>query len=403
MVNFQFLSGLNTIGANIIDIQSDSGRVIFDFGEIFNPDSGTLPEWNHSVENTAIFISHLHIDHIGSLNKVPADIPIYMSTDSYLLYQLLLEIEEERPIDATIYPLNYNEVKNIGDIQVVFKKSDHDIEGACAIFVQTPDVKLINSGDVRLTGNFPENVQNWVREGKEFEPDIFLLEGTAFSFDEEETGEELTEREMYDKWNDLLNRNKQDIIFVNTYIRDTIRLRNLAAITQTNHRQIVLEPRYAYLLDKYTDYSDFLVLKKLDTKEHYKKNWITLEDIQSEPWKYILQNSFENRSFMENFKKGIYCHSNGEPLGDYDVRYQVMISTVEENHFSFEDFNVSGHATKEDLIAIAKAVDAKSTIPWHSFKPEKLLEGLATVGLSTFLPEKDTVYSLNRLNKNVVR
>src|SRR5690625_1163651 len=102
MVNFQFLSGLNTIGANIIDIQSDSGRVIFDFGEIFNPDSGTLPEWNHSVENTAIFISHLHIDHIGSLNKVPADIPIYMSTDSYLLYQLLREIEEERPIDATI-------------------------------------------------------------------------------------------------------------------------------------------------------------------------------------------------------------------------------------------------------------------------------------------------------------
>lgn len=242
-----------------------------------------------------------------------------------------------------------------------------------------------------------------LEKGKEFEPDIFLLEGTAFSFDEEETGEELTEREMHDKWNDLLNRNKQDIIFVNTYIRDTIRLRNLAAITQTNHRQIVLEPRYAYLLDKYTDYSDFLVLKELDTKEHYKKNWITLEDIQSEPWKYILQNSFENRSFMENFKKGIYCHSNGEPLGDYDVRYQVMISTVEENHFSFEDFNVSGHATKEDLIAIAKAVDAKSTIPWHSFKPEKLLEGLATVGLSTFLPEKDTVYSLDRLNKNVVR
>src|SRR5699024_1529984 len=171
MVNFQFLSGLNTIGANIIDIQSSSGRIIFDYGEIFNSDLGRLPEWDHSIENTAIFISHLHIDHIGSLDKVPADVPIYMSADSYQLYHWLLEIGEEQAIQATVYPLNDNEIKTVGDMQVAFKKSDHDIEGACAIFVQTPDVKLINSGDVRLSGNFPENVNKWIKEGKEFEPD----------------------------------------------------------------------------------------------------------------------------------------------------------------------------------------------------------------------------------------
>src|SRR5690625_4223009 len=82
MVNFQFLSGLNTIGANIIDIQSNSGRIIFDYGEIFDSNLGRLPEWEDSIENTAIFISHLHIDHIGSLDQVPAEVPIYMSVDS---------------------------------------------------------------------------------------------------------------------------------------------------------------------------------------------------------------------------------------------------------------------------------------------------------------------------------
>src|SRR5690625_708175 len=133
MVNFQFLSGLNTIGANIIDIQSNSGRIIFDYGEIFDSNLGRLPEWEDSIENTAIFISHLHIDHIGSLDQVPAEVPIYMSVDSYRLYQWLIEIEEEQAIQATVYPLNYNEIKTVGDIQVFFKKSDHDIEGACAI------------------------------------------------------------------------------------------------------------------------------------------------------------------------------------------------------------------------------------------------------------------------------
>jgi len=403
MVNFQFLSGLNTIGANIIDIQSSSGRIIFDYGEIFNSDLGRLPEWDHSIENTAIFISHLHIDHIGSLDKVPADVPIYMSADSYQLYHWLLEIGEEQAIQATVYPLNDNEIKTVGDMQVAFKKSDHDIEGACAIFVQTPDVKLINSGDVRLSGNFPENVNKWIKEGKEFEPDILLLEGTAFSFDEEdESKEKLSEKEMYDKWQNLLMNNQHEIIFINPYIRDVMRLVHLTMMTQSNNRKIVLEPKYAYLLEKYKEDSNFLVLKELDLQQQFKKNWITLKEIQSTPEKYVLQNSFENRTFMENFEGGVYCHSNGEPLGDYDERYQDLISTIEDNNFVFKDLNVSGHATKEDLIKIAQEIDAKSTIPWHSFKPEKLMESLAAAGLSTFLPEKDTVYSLNRLNENVV-
>ena len=403
MVNFQFLSGLNTIGANIIDIQSNSGRIIFDYGEIFDSNLGRLPEWEDSIENTAIFISHLHIDHIGSLDQVPAEVPIYMSVDSYRLYQWLIEIEEEQAIQATVYPLNYNEIKTVGDIQVFFKKSDHDIEGACAIFVQTPDVKLINSGDVRLSGNFPENVNKWMEEGNKFKPDIFLLEGTSFSFEEEsEIENEVTEKEMYDKWQNLLKENQQEIIFINPYIRDITRVYNLSTITQMNGRKIVLEPKYAYLLEKYHKSLDFFVLKELDRKQYFKKNWISLEEIQKDPKKYVLQNTFENRMFMKMFEKGVYCHSNGEPLGDYDVRYQNLVSTIEDHNFTFKDFNVSGHATQEDIVAIAKEVDAKITIPWHSFKPEKLMESLMAAGLSTFLPEKDTIYSLNRLNKNVV-
>lgn len=404
MVNFQFLSGLNTIGANIIDIQSNSGRIIFDYGEIFNSDLGRLPEWDHSIENTAVFISHLHIDHIGSLDKVPAEVPIYMSKDSYELYRWLIEIEEEQAIQATVYPLAYNEVKTIGDIQVVFKKSDHDIEGACAIFVQTPDVKLINSGDVRLSGNYSENVFKWLKEGKEFKPDIFLLEGTSYSFEEEnETKERVTEEEMYEQWSNLLTSHSDEIVFVNPYIRDRVRLKNLARITQKVNRKIVLEPKYAYLFERQKEVFPFLVLKELDHTQSYEKNGVTFEEIQRNPGQYVLQNSFENKEFMEKFQGGVYCHSNGEPLGDYDVRYQDLIAAIDKHHFTFKDLSVSGHATKEDLIKMAKEVNAKMTIPWHSFKPEKLMEGLATAGLSTFLPEKETVYSLNRLNKKAVR
>ncbi|HLR92769.1 MAG TPA: hypothetical protein VK048_06895 [Atopostipes sp.] len=402
MVNFQFLSGLNTIGANIIDIQTETGRVIFDLGEVFDSKTGVLPDWSQRTENVAIFISHLHIDHMGSFRHVPAHIPIYMSTDSYLLYQLLLDIDEEEPVAAPIYPLEYNQEKVVGDITVAFKKSDHDVKGASAIFVQTPDVKFINSGDFRLTGNYPENVWKWVEEAKAFQPDIFLLEGTAFSFDEEEVEEEsedLSEQEMYDKWEELLEDHSNAIIFINTYIRDTERLLRLSKRTNSTNRKLVLEPKFAYLLEKYELYTDFYVLKELDTEKRFKEHWVSIEALQEEPEKYALQNSFNNRFLMQKFENGIYVHTNGEPLGDYDPRYMELMTAIEENNFSFEDYNVSGHATKEALVEVAKEVHAKTTVPWHSFEPEKLLKALAEAGLSTFLPERNVVYSIAQANK----
>src|SRR5699024_11925849 len=122
---------------------------------------------------------------------------------------------------------------------------------------------------------------------------------------------------MYDKWQNLLMNNQHEIIFINPYIRDVMRLVHLTMMTQSNNRKIVLEPKYAYLLEKYKEDSNFLVLKELDLQQQFKKNWITLKEIQSTPEKYVLQNSFENRTFMENFEGGVYCHSNGERLGDY--------------------------------------------------------------------------------------
>jgi ribonuclease J len=396
MVDFQFMSGLNTIGGNILDIRSETGRLLFDYGEISDPKTGQLPDLSHSTENTAIFISHLHIDHIGSFKFIPKEIPIYMSQESYELYQLLVEIGEESSIRATIYPVSYNEIIEIGDITIVVKQSDHDIRGASALFVETPDVKFIYSGDLRLTGNHPEYVETWLKEAEAFDADIFLLEGTAFSFDEDR--KEVSEKTLHSNWQRLLKENTEEIIFINTYIRDTLRLLHLVKEAKKQNRFVVLEPKYAYLLEKLEGYTEAFVLEELDVKKKFKERWITIETMQKNPNQYVLQNSFENRQYLKAFHRGIYGHSNGEPLGDYDERYFELIEAVEANHFTWKDFNAGGHATKDDLIKIAKAVAAKVTIPWHSFKPEELRKALAKNGLSTILPERNLVYSLNKLN-----
>lgn len=413
MVTFQFLSGLNTIGSNIIDIQSDHGRVIFDYGEIIDSESGSLPDLSHATENTAIFISHLHIDHIGSLEYVPENIPVYMANESYHLYQTLIEVNEELPIKAEVIPVGYDTKVSIGDINVTLKQSDHDVKGVCAFFVQTPDVKLINSGDVRLTGNHPERVIKWVEEAKTFQPDIFLLEGTTFSFEDELPEEELvkevlddtpvdkieSEADLYQKWGKLLKENQTKITFLNTYIRNDERLALLSKQTFQEDKIMVLEPKYAYMLKEIEGYTEAFVLEELDTEQQFKDKWLSIKELEKNPGKYVLQNSFANLSLMENFSEGIYCHSNGEPLGDYDPRFEVFTLAIEENNFEFEKLSASGHATKDDLIWIAQEVNAKTTIPWHSMQPKSMSEALASNGINTFLPEREVIYGMARKNK----
>ena len=268
MVDFQFMSGLNTIGGNIIDICSERGRVIFDYGEILDPTTGSLPDLSSPTENTAIFISHLHIDHIGSLKYVPKEVPIYMSQASYILYHQLVEVGEEFPIVASVYPIAYQETIEIGDIQVIAKQSDHDIRGASAFFVETPDVKFVYSGDVRLTGNDPESVEEWLEEANKFRPDLLLLEGTTFSFEEER--EHVPEKALYIYWQELLKNNPLDVIFLNPYIRATERLLNLSKQAKAVGRDMVLEPQYAQLLKEIENYNDTYVLQELDAEGLFK-------------------------------------------------------------------------------------------------------------------------------------
>lgn len=405
MVNFQFLSGLNTIGSNIIDIQAQSGRVIFDYGAIVDSESGGLADFEEETEDTAIFISHLHLDHTGSLQYVPKHIPIYMSRESYELYKAFVEVGESAPISAEIIPVDYGSTIRIGEINVTLKESDHDIKGVCAFFVQTPDIKLINSGDVRLTGNFPEKVKAWVEEAKDFQADLLLLEGTSFSFIEEEPvespDEEKVERihsepHLYEEWAKLLKENDTKVTFINTYIRNTDRLTRLSKQAFQQGKKMVLEPAYASILENIEGYTETLVLKELDKKKQFEDRWISMEEIVSNPEKYVLQNSIENISLIEPFSEGLYCHSNGEPLGDFDPRYEPFIQTIEKNNFEFKNFGTSGHANKEDLIWLAQEINAKTTIPWHSLYPEEFAKKLIEADLNTFLPQRDLIYGIQK-------
>lgn len=446
MTTTRFWNGLETIGGNIVEVSTAKARVICDFGlavadNTASPitsgselektiDKGMLPAvpglYNteafeavtlegieESELKTALFISHLHLDHMGGLRFLPEEVTVYLSEESYKLFQLLTAVDEESKVNCTVKPFKERECMTVGDITVEAHLSDHDVRGTCAFFIESPDLKLIHSGDFRLDGRHPERVMNWAMKANAWKPDVLLIEGTSFSFDEtdinaEETGLEKSEEEkvtytednLRSELTNILDHTTEGLIAFNPYIRNVERLLDIDDTVGLSDRTMVWEAAYAYVLDGFYPGRQWTVLAETATDsivDTLNVETVSIEAIHQRPQAFFLQNSMKNLELLADFPGSLYLHSNGEPLGDYDPRYQVMLDFLAEAKISFQSFGASGHATKETLLEIAKVVDAELTIPWHTFSPQSFYQALIQEGLSSFLPEYEENYCFHTL------
>lgn len=396
----KFLNGLNTIGGNIVSFVNGQTRIIMDFGVARDPKEGdstadliqqgllpNTPElFNKNVQQPftqqAIFISHLHIDHIGALKFLKTELPIYMSADSKKLYDNLIAVHDEAAV-SHLRGVAYEQPIQIGPFSVTFFKSDHDIIGASAIRVIDDQGHIfIHSGDVRYNGPDPKSVARWTKSVAQPQADLLLLEGTSFSFDDDkgDHGEKAVddvEGNLIANFSDKLSSNH--LLVINPYPRNVARLYALEQAARDFGRPIIWEKFYADLLKQFYPQAKPLTLGKE----------VDLSQIIAYPEDYVLQNSYRNLDRLKDFYKPIFLQMNGEPLGDYDPRYQIQQKKLQEFQADFIYAGASGHALKADLVRIAQEVNAKTTVPWHSFKADKEAQALEKIGLKTKLPKKD--------------
>lgn len=442
-----FWSGLQTIGGNIAEIRYQSDRVLFDFGLVYNPSNTLLKQDNNRKDsyvldllklgsipaidgiyqkqdlqgnnwsitkpaayasedlNTAIFISHLHLDHIGAIDTIAPEIPVYLSAQATELYDALQVIGEGLPRGRHIKSINYQKSITIGEITVTSYQTDHDVYGAMALLIETPDLTVLYSGDIRMHGEHPEHNHYWLSQMKQKEIDLFLIEGTAFrpenTSKEEPVSIAHTEATIAVTVSNQL-KNHDGLALFNIYHRNIDRIKQFIQAAQLSDRILVLEPETAYLADRFIPSPDIAILV---TNEMQMLDWhsdlfahyplVTTKQINAQPDRFLIQNSFDQIMQLLDFNlaDSIYYHANGIPLGSFDPNYFVLRELLAYFQIDYQSVNVSGHATQADILEIIDQINAQLVIPWHSHYPE-LVQPLSSTQ-AIFLPEKDIRYTFS--------
>lgn len=428
MTTLRFLNGTKTIGGNIVEIAKDDSRVIMDFGLVADVADNRpqtiqnamaahqlprlpelfLPGQEQPYRHQAIFISHLHLDHMGALRFLSdVDIPIYLSQGALALYRLLIQQGVEAPVH-NLHAISDQEQIQIGKLTVQALYSDHDTIDPMALLTSDGQHTFLHSGDVRLNGQHPERVSRWCQQVQN-KIDVYFTEATTYSFASDQpqiiaggkAEPTYSESTLQTAFKQQLAHNKE-LLVLNPYPRNVERLIAFNQSANDAGRPVLWETSFAQIIHRFApteplhviQYPDDQVQSQWQHNQHLQvKPWSQIQTtLQHHPQNFVLQNSWPHLTQLSQFNQVTYLHSNGEPLGDYDPRFAQLQHFLKAHHFHLESFGASGHAQKADIFALAKQVNARRTVIWHSFKPERLAADLKDTQTSSWLPDLDRYY-----------
>ena len=405
-----FHSGVLTIGGTIIEVAYEDSHIFFDFGSEYNPAAkvnptdlqGLLDEKlvpfldnmfdpkiplkgyeskENNFKNTAVFLSHIHLDHSKIVNYLNPEVPLYtLEGTKSLLNTLtinndfLFPLYENNGIKNTrdVNGVKENEVVQVGKIKVKVMPVDHDAYGACGLFIETPDLTIAYTGDIRLHGYRKDATLNFCKESENC--DVLLIEGVTVSFQElnEDARVPADDNEMavIETINNIVKENPNKQITFNYYIANVERILN---ILKTNPRTVVLDSYSAYVVKEAAGYEAYYY--DLDNKEYglNPELKIEFEELINDTEKYFWQlGTLALKHFNELKEGGVYIHCDAQPLGEFDPAFEPFVKSFADRNIEFNRVVCSGHARPYDLIEIINLIKPKLLAPIHSYRPEKL-------------------------------
>jgi ribonuclease J len=394
--------GTKEIGGTCVELTANNGKVLWvDLGA---PLDKTNPDTSYSTNRVdALLISHSHQDHWGLMESVVSDVPVFignLTLDLINATKLFLGVPSPNCNFQTFLP--WKEILIAGTFKVTPYLVDHSSPEAFAFVIEADGQRVFYTGDFRSTGRKKKLFDNMIAKPPH-NIDLMLTEGTMVNrINHLYSTEEAVEHAIQE-----VIENQTNITFVVSSAQNIDRFCSVYRCCIKAHKTLVIDIYTAWVLDEVHKVSSNTPTVDADNITVYNSSGqletISVPEFESFKER-VVRKSIGNKVFPNpgQYVYFLRCPSTNLveailPHGEINLIYSqwegylksehktyatdLINSMVRDNKVTYQAIHTSGHATTDDVIALAKAINTKIIVPIHTENPEKMKAELGKAGL----------------------
>lgn len=377
------LGGIGEIGKNMYLVEVDKNIFVIDAGLMFPeeemlgidiviPDLAYLKENKERVK--AIFLTHGHEDHIGSLSYLLrlVDVPVYGTKLTLALAHAKLK-EQDYNGKTNFIEVDSNTIVDLDNAEASFFRTNHSIPDSIGICIHTSEGIIVYTGDFKFdqaaTKLYKPEIGKMAAIGEKGVL-CLLSDSTEAERPGYTTSEAIVEREMSSAFYNAPGR-----IIAACFASDINRIQHIFNAAKENGRKVAvvgksLERIYHIALDLgYLEVEEELIIPITEIKNYQDKEiCILMTGTQGEPIE-ALQKMAKQTGRHVNIQKGDTVLFAASPLRGSEVylfKTIDMLFRAGANVISGKrTLHVSSHGSQEELKFMINLMNPKFFIPVH--------------------------------------
>lgn len=384
--------GTHQIGGCVTEYEQDGWKLFVDYGEELpgGPKKGELKVeglTHGDLSKSALLVTHYHGDHIGSVTKLPKELPIYMGRVGRdiqrVLFNHLKSINDAHKI--MLERLEYfntfkeHEEFKFGPFTIMPVTVDHSAFDAYAFKIVADGTSVYHTGDFRLhgfrSGKTSKMLQKYVGE-----VDCVVCEGTNISRPEAASKKEYNLQKDFET---LFKENKGCIVYLSSTNID--RLFALYHAAHKAHRSFYVDEYQKEVMDVVANSGSIWTLSSLYQYGKYepesliydkydKNNFYVSDSFKDALEKYgyvlIARPNLRFDKLIDQIpgeKKKVLSMWSGYVKEGSDAYNENLAKSLNED---FDYMHTSGHIDMADLREVFRLLHPKTIIPIHTESPE---------------------------------
>ena len=379
------LGGLQEIGKNMTAFEYDNEIIVVDCGVAFPQDSMlgidlVIPDFTYLEKNRdkfkAVFITHGHEDHIGSLPYLLKEfnVPIYGTRLTLGLLENKLR-EHNLLSKVKLHTVEAGDFTKCGHFSVEYIRVTHSIADCVALAIRTPVGMVVHSGDFKIDYTPIQgetiDLHRFAELGSEG-VDLFLCESTNV----EEKGYTLSERSLGAIFAKIFDDSRHQRIMVATFSSNIHRIQQIINCAEKHRRKVVIIGRSmenavstASELD-YLTVPDGIIIEPNEMKNYTDNQLVILTTgSQGEPMAALSRMSTADHRLIEIKPKDKIIISSSPIPGNEKTISKVINDLMKRGadviYEGLMDVHVSGHAKQEEIKLLHALVKPKYLMPIH--------------------------------------